>query len=428
MLTRRALIASTAALAAACGPFRNSFALPGQPKRAELTWASRYFGGFRDQGVGREGTAGLMKRVAAALAADTENPDGPAKWNYTLIPRFMDLQNVQPQPKNTDEVAAWYGSLDIDLLSVNEYLAPTLAERGVIIPLDQFIAGDAPDILEAFYPFVLDAFRSNGKLLALPVDAAPQMVHFDPEYFAAQGVPPVDNSWTWRDLVQSAEKLTQRDDGGEVQRWGVMTQQFGYWWALWQNEADVTDPYTQQCRLQEPAAAEALQFCRDLMHVQRVSPLATSEDVLRLLFRNFESWPPMFYSSYRGTNSTRYRWAALPRGKVRSVPVSADMGIAIHARSPNPELAYTALKGLVGSLQQFVQVPVQKEAVARLRDFRQALPAAEVEAFQQSLEYGRAMPRERSLWDAMNAVEEGLVRGDVAGAVNAACSVLRGGG
>ena len=71
--------------------------------------------------------------------------------------------------------------------------------------------------------------------------------------------------------------------------------------------------------------------------------------------------------------------------QVRSVPVYAQMGIAIAARTPKPEAAYTALKGLVHVMQQFVVVPAEREAVARLGELRPDLQPEEVEAIQRSL-------------------------------------------
>ncbi len=426
MLARRALLASTAVLAAGCSFLDNSFVPPSIPKRVELSWASGWFSAHRRETGEQRDLEVTLQQIVAALAGDKENPNGPARAHYTLTPHFLRIQDVEPRPESREEQVAWYGSLQADLLTVNTHLAPLLAQQGVIVPLDRFIAADDPRVIEVFYPYVLDAFRSEGGLLALPVDAAPQMIHFNPLFFQARDVSPLDNNWTWRDLVEIAEELTRRDENGEVQRWGLMTQHHGYWWALWQNEADLADLNTKQCLLREQAAAEALRFCHDLMHVHRVSPPVTSGGAGRLLRELFPFWPPIFYSSYRGSRSLEFRWAALPRGKVRSVPVSVDTGIAIHARSQNPELAYTALQGLVGTMQQFVTVPAQKEAVARLGDFRKVLLPGEVEAFQQSMEFGRALPQDRTLWHAMNTIEEELVHGDVSSAVNAACAIIEG--
>ena len=133
----------------------------------------------------------------------------------------------------------------------------------------------------------------------------------------------------------------------------------------------------------------------------------------------------MLYLPHLNFSKDGYRWAALPQGKVRSVPVAGSLGIAIAAGTQNTEQAYTALKGLVDVMQPLTLVPARRDAVARLGDFEKNLLPAEIAAIQQSLEHGRGLPPHPPMWDAMRAIEEGLARGDeVATVVNAACSAL----
>lgn len=94
-----------------------------------------------------------------------------------------------------------------------------------------------------------------------------------------RGVAPPDETWTWDDLVANAVKLTQRDDDGNLTRWGFMPHFHGLWWALWQNEAEVTDPVTGRCRLLDQSATESLQFCHDLLHDHRVAPPVGERDM-----------------------------------------------------------------------------------------------------------------------------------------------------
>ena len=250
------------------------------------------------------------------------------------------------------------------------------------------------------------------------------MIHYDPRVLSQEDVTRINEGWHWDDMLEIAENLTERDENGEVLRWGLITQHQGYWWALWQNEAELADPTTMQCRLLEPTAIEALQFCHDLIHMHQVSPPVTSFDAWSVF--NVRPWPGMFFSSVQGNWSSENRWAALPQGKQHSVPVIGNMGIAITNRAQNTEVAFAALKGLVGIMQRFVEVPAQKEAVARLGDFRKTLLPAEIAAFQHSMEHGRAIPFSRALWSAMRALEEGIAQDDnVLAVVNDACSLLQ---
>ena len=425
MITRRSLMAGTAALAAGCSSLESSFSPPSLPKKVELTWGVLPFGDIFVRGEEASDYETRVMEIAAALKDDTDNPNGPVKGRYALSPKLIDIFDRDPQPKDLEEELAWFSGLEVDLIVVGPFLAQMLGERGVILPLDPLIAADEPGLEEKFFPFLLDHLRSEEGLFALPVGAQPIMLHYVPEYFEDQGVSPVDEHWDWDDLKESAIELTQRDEEGELQRWGLVLRSYGYWWALWQNEADVADAGTLRCLLQDPAAAEALQFCHDLLHKHRVAPLITHwEPYSRFNFPGGKG-PGMLVAPYAFSWDSEYRFAVLPKGKVRSVPVMGDMGIAIMARTENTNAAFTALKGLIGTLQRYVPVPAQKEAVARLGDYHKVLLPDEIAAIQQSMASGRGIPLDRNVGRAMHALVEGIVRGDdVVSVVNEACSLL----
>ena len=421
MLSRRALIATTAALATGCGPFGSS--LPSLPQPTALTWHMMpHVHRFRMDRNMQE-PRDVLPQIAAALEEDTENPNGPARGRYTLSAHA--LEYPEPRPRGLEELAKWIGGIETDLLSVDTNMARALGEQGVLLPLDRFLAADEPALSETFYPYVLGQCRGNGGLYALPVSAEPLMLHYDARYFAQQGVPPVDETWDWDDLVAHAVKLTRRYDDGTVMRWGLMSHLYGIWWALWQNEAEMFDPATGQCRLQEPAASEALRFCYDLLHTHRVSPTVGALEFFEKLFLPSRTWAAMSYVQYQSLWFPGYRWAELPRGNVRSVPVTAGMALAITAQTRNTEAAYTALKGLLHTMQRFVHVSAQRDAVARLGEIHPNLPPEEAAALQRSMEYGHALPY-NSIGPTMYDMIDSLARGaKVAAVVNEACSEIK---
>jgi ABC-type glycerol-3-phosphate transport system substrate-binding protein len=393
-----------------------------------LTWRTFSFSGlyyFRS-GVFEEPQERLL-RFVAALEEDVDNPNGPARGRYTLSPGLIGQGDYpDPPPRNDDEFAEWIDSIDTDLLSISPSMAESLGKRGVILPLERFITADDQDISETFYPYLLDQFRGEGGLFALPIGANPLLLYYDPGYFRRRGVSPPDETWRWDDLLTNAVKLTQRDDEGNTTRWGLMPHFHGLWWALWQNEAEVVDSVTGRCRLQDTAATAALQFCHDLFHSHRVAPPAVGMERWEHFGKLDDTVPAMFLSTPTMEPRYDYRLAALPQGKVRSVPVSADMGLAIHARSGHTEAAYTALKGLLQSMQRFVAVPAQKNMVARLQEIRADRSPTELTALQQSMEFGRALPWDERTRHAMHHVVDGLARGDeVATVVNDACATLK---
>ena len=251
------------------------------------------------------------------------------------------------------------------------------------------------------------------------------MMHYDATLFAAEGVPPMDSSWDWEDLVRTAELLVRRDEDGVIKRWGLAAHNYGIWWALWQNEAEVVDPASGECRLWDSAAMEALNLVRELFHTQRVSPAALGRDLWDNLHIN--GLPPaMMHSQHANTYRRDYRLAELPRGRVQVVPVEAEMAMAIVADTPKPEVAYLALRGLVDVMQELVNIPAKRDVIARLGELKKDLQEDEIMTIQQSMEHGRGMPRHSRARRAMDKALEALVRGDdVIAAVNEACSLVR---
>lgn len=327
------------------------------------------------------------------------------------------LDNWEPYPASWRQLVALLAELEVDLVSLHAPMVRSLAELAktqgpVLLPLDRSVGIDDPLLLEEFYPYLLDPFRYEGTLYALPVNALPLMLYYDARYFAAAGVPPVDASWDWDALVESAVALTRRDDDGATTHWGLEAHRYGLWWALLQNEALLHDPVSDEWRLQEPAAGEALQFYSNLLHCQRVAPPLVRQDAAKLYGVTVDSWPAMFYSPRQDVWNGDYRWAALPHGKVRSVPVYSDMCIAITDWTENLEAATMALMALTDIMQRYVSVPAKRGAVDRLAAHRRSLRPPEVAAVQESMAHGRVVPQSPASPDRMPALAQALMRGE----------------
>lgn len=434
MLTRRSLLAGMAVLAAGCSSLESAFTPPSLPKVAEVNWA--VVGGFVSindpEGI-RTSDEPVLQRGLAALAEDKENPYGPERGRYTVTLRYtQEWPQADPPPKSREEVldfiAETFDGLAADLVAVPPFLARWLGEEGLLLPLDRFMGAEQSTIEAEFFPSVLEPGRGTGGLYALPVGALPEMLTYDTAYFAKRGVAPPDGSWDWDDLAHNAKQLTQRNEDGEVTRWGVVAHGGiidGIWWALWQNEAAILEPETLRCRLQEPGALEALQFFRDLVHTHRVSPAVNSRD-LHKLWTGVTPYFAMRYSSYAlSLTNLDFRFAELPRGNVPAVPVNADLSIAIAARTEQAEAAFIALRGVVGAMQELVHVPAERATLARLGEYRKRLRPEEVTAIQRSMEHGHAMPQSGFQFVAMESIMADLLRGDdVATVVGAACNAL----
>ena len=450
MLSRRVLIGSAATLAAGCGGLDLGLPGLGPPREIPVTWVSSAFP-YLNTGPGFSPPKEQLQRVVRELHADSDGPHSPSRGRYRLTLRYIDRyaegyaeqyltpeledhatqqhdDNPTPEQKQfstAEHLAEWLEEVEADLVTLGPEEARDLGEMGVLLPLDRFGGANGSDFAREFYSSVLEPFHENGALYALPVGANPLLLFYDADYFAQMGVAPPDDTWDWDVLKENALRLTQREEDGTVSRWGLETLGSFVWWALWQNKAELTDALTTQCRLQEPPAIEAIEFVRELIHTHRVSPAALGVDLARLVYSSVAPPAMVYAANFFFSSHLVYRRAALPRGKVHSVPVDTDPGIAIVAQTANPEVAYRGLRGLVRAMQPYVNVPAEREGVARLKEIRRDLLPDEVAAIQQSMEHGRVWPQSAAQNSAMYGIMESIVRGDdVTSAVNHACSVL----
>ena len=445
MLTRRSLLGSTAVLggAAALAAGCSSLGIPLSPPstsqgnviKVAASPRSVYlvlpYGNYTDDDEAEV----RFERARVALEEDETNAYGPKRGGYSLDLRFVnDFYPPYVEPKTEEETEAFIAArlesvatvlddLDADLVTVWPEEARHWGENGLLLPLDRFSGAGESELNQEFFPTVVNQYRRDGALYALPVDAMPQMLFYDPRYFAAHGVAPPYANWHWDDLVRHATTLTNFRQDGSVARWGLIAHANGVAWALWQSGASLVDLDTGQCRLQEPAALEALQFVHDLLHKHRVSPLAEMRD----LWDYHRRTPPaMFYDFPPIVHNKRndFRMAALPRGKVSATPVRTSLGIGIAARTQNTEAAFMALRGFNRAMQQNVAIPAGREAVARLADIRPDISPEEVAAVQHSLEHGREWPQHGLPLTIMYELAQGLGRGDdVPTIVNQACTI-----
>jgi len=425
-VTRRTFLTMAAAMAASCSlPVPSPAGALPRRESVQIVWGTGVFRGLAVPAPGLP--AQQLQKVLEALEADTSNPSGPQQGGYQLQMRFL-----QPPPAMRAE--EWLKEISTDLATVTTDDLGRLVEAGVLIPLDRFLRTDRSFHLDEYYASVTDQFRVQDTLYALPANGFPHMLYYDPWAFSGAHRPFPDHNWTWQNLVAAAQALTERSDRGEVLRWGLSISPLGLLTLLWQNEADLLDPVSVRCRLQEAGAIEALAFCRDLFHTYRVSPPFRGNDLVSLLNRPTKialvydrtaSMPPaIFYQGHGG----RYLVAELPRSKQRATMVSAGMGIAITTHAKEPEVAYTALKGLISALQSNVYVPVHKPAIARMHTFLPGWNAAEIEAVQRAMAYARSAPtfsKDLLTLGTRYRIADDLLRGEaVPTVVNRACALI----
>ncbi len=124
--------------------------------------------------------------------------------------------------------------------------------------------------MEGFYPAFLANSKAEGKLWSVPFQRSTSVMYFNKDAFKEAGLDTEKFPRTWAELQAAAVKLTKKDAGGRVTRWGVkmaadvgnaqwtfggLANQAGH---ILMNEAG-TETY-----FNHPKAIEALAFWRGL--------------------------------------------------------------------------------------------------------------------------------------------------------------------
>jgi ABC-type sugar transport system permease subunit/ABC-type glycerol-3-phosphate transport system substrate-binding protein len=119
-----------------------------------------------------------------------------------------------------------------DLAWMNVALVPQFADRGVLLPLDSYIA-KSPDLnLPDYYPNVVSFYRRNQALYALPRDVAPfGLIFYNKKLFRDAGLNLPDGKWTWsygphaerreQSFNWVLQELTRKNSDGKTVQWAL---------------------------------------------------------------------------------------------------------------------------------------------------------------------------------------------------------------
>jgi len=253
------------------------------------------------------------------------------------------------------------GGVAPDLFMVHEAMFPTLAENGLILPLDDLVAEDPELDLDAFFPAVVEQCRYKGVLYKLPVGFNTVVMYYNCDMFDEAGLDYPSDDWTWDDMLRMARRLTRRDEQGRPTQYGVMG--VGPWLTyammMWQNGGEMFDE-NGRLVIGRPeyveANAEALQFCADLQLAEKVQPTEAAIETLpanpfvagRVAMSLTGTW---LNNQLRGHQEFRWDIAPPPRRKERASLVFGGSPV-VNAQTQHPREALRLLKAMLSDWWQ----------------------------------------------------------------------------
>lgn len=261
----------------------------------------------------------------------------------------VDVQNV-PSGFVTKLETMMAGGVAPDIFWMDTLNLGSFASKGVLLPLDSYIARDHFN-LQKLFPALLPGYIYQGKRYALPKDNGSSAMVWNVDAFKEAGVPAPTTAWTWNDFLNAAGKLTKRGSAG-VERYGFGPPQgFSHiapW--IWQHGGAYFDKTYTKCLLDQPPAVEALQFLSDLVNKERVAPTVDTiqSEGYFPLFENGkvamqQMWPGNIPMLRKAVKAFTWDVAFLPKDVTRATFVNGA-GNAVWSKTKAPEACWVLIQ------------------------------------------------------------------------------------
>jgi multiple sugar transport system substrate-binding protein len=109
-----------------------------------------------------------------------------------------------------------------DLFLMNYRYYGQFAARGALEPMGPYLARSTAFPAERFFETAMEPFRWDGQQICLPQNVSSLVVYYNADVFAAAGLEPPADGWTWNEMLRAARRLTTDADGdGRPELYGV---------------------------------------------------------------------------------------------------------------------------------------------------------------------------------------------------------------
>ncbi len=150
----------------------------------------------------------------------------------------------------------------------------TYISKNALVNLTQWYEEDK-EYFKDIYPVLIDAHLWNGGLYALPGNCSVDILYYNKKLFDEKGLGYPDETWTWQDFLEAAQKLTIRDEKSGITQYGSIpsTGTSADWLSLiLQNGGKIWNKDKTKCIINSPESIEALEFWKDFYAKYKVAP------------------------------------------------------------------------------------------------------------------------------------------------------------
>ena len=291
------------------------------------------------------------------------------------------------------------------------YNWPSFAERGIFLPLDDYIAQDSYD-LEDFYEQIITPYRydgdtfGEGQLYGLPKEIAIRAMYCNLDIFEEAGIaaPTPDDVWDWDRFIEMTQATTV-EEGGRIRQYGYIQDVRWTFWQIWAWSAG-GDPVDNLYKptmstLDNPAVLEGYQVFTDFVTKYKTAPeVAVTADQGHsemfaagrgAAYNNGRWMVPLFRES-------DFRWDVMPHPmKTQRAQTLSGSMFGICDGSANPDAAWRLLSFIVGEEGQTRMTETglllpSRKSVAESDLFLKSTPPTNNQIFLDELEFAKPLP------------------------------------
>ncbi len=163
-----------------------------------------------------------------------------------------------------------------DVLTLDASSAAVFINNGVLQDLMPYASKDSTFRMGDFWPNVSEIDTRGKAVYAVPGDFTPLVLYYNKKLFDRAKAPYPSGPWTFEQFLDTAQKLTLKDENGKVIQYGLNFTNWMPGWIvwLWNNGGDVLakDGQKAEGTLDSDQNVRTVSFLRDMVLKYRVSP------------------------------------------------------------------------------------------------------------------------------------------------------------
>ncbi|MCM3042153.1 sugar ABC transporter substrate-binding protein [Paenibacillus motobuensis] len=247
---------------------------------------------------------------------------------------------------------------DVFLIGEGDFYA--YVDKGVVEPLDDYVAKDSSFDLKMYQQDLIDMERINDKLYYLPKDFNPLALWYNKRIFDEAGIAYPSDEWTWDDLIATAQKLTKQENNKYTQfGFNAGTWEYPIYTYLWAYGTDIANEEGTKAEgfMNSEKTITAIQKYVDLSTgPNRVSPTPQDTETMggdssmfmtdKLAMMVTGRW----IKSDLDKSNVEYGSALIPKGPNGDrASIIAAAGWAMNSKTKHKEEAFELMKWLSGT-------------------------------------------------------------------------------